>query len=108
MFHSFLVDEGIITIGTISCIFTTGMLMSLKNNIIEPAFENIAPGHELDKSRFGGETNLDNIMKIHAQITGKDPTQAKVIKWQTFLRDFVAWIFLMFILYLVWKNIKKE
>jgi large-conductance mechanosensitive channel len=105
---SFLVDEGVITIGTISGIFTTGMLMSFKNNIVEPTIENLIPSHTLDKSQFGEDTSLDNIMKIHAQVTGKDPATAKVIKWQTFLKDFVTWLALMYFLYLAWKNLVKK
>jgi large-conductance mechanosensitive channel len=39
-----------------------------------------------------------------------DPAQdAKaVIKWQTFLRDFITWVFVMFLLYLFWKNVLRK
>jgi large-conductance mechanosensitive channel len=102
---SFLLEEGVITIGAISGIFTTSMLNSFRTNILEPVIENIVPGHKLDKSQFGEETNLENIMKIHAQVTGKDPLTSKVIKWQTFLKDFITWLMLMFFLYYLWKNV---
>ena len=32
----FLLDEGVITVGTLSGLFTTGLLNSLKKNIIDP------------------------------------------------------------------------
>ncbi len=102
---SFLVEEGVITIGTISGIFTTSMLNSFRVNILEPTIENLVPSHTLDKSQFGEETSLENIMKIQAQVTGKDPKTLKVIKWQTFLKDFITWLVLMFCLYYLWKNV---
>jgi large-conductance mechanosensitive channel len=102
---SFLVEEGVITIGTISGIFTTSMLNSFRVNILEPSVENLVPSYKLDKSQFGDETNLENIMELHAKVTGKDPKTSKVIKWQTFLKDFIAWLLLMFFLYLLWKNV---
>ena len=40
---SFLLQEGVITIGTISGIFTALLLNSVKNNIIDPCVEKIAP-----------------------------------------------------------------
>ena len=36
---SFLLEEGIITIGTISGLFTTSMLNSFRANILEPSIE---------------------------------------------------------------------
>ncbi len=105
---SFLVEEGVITIGTISGIFTTSMLNSFRANILEPTIENLVPSYTLDKSQFGEDSSLENIMKIHAQVTGKDPATAKVIKWQTFLKDFMAWLILMFCLYYIWKNYVRK
>jgi large-conductance mechanosensitive channel len=102
---SFLLEEGIITIGTISGLFTTSMLNSFRTNILEPTIENLVPSHQLDKSQFGEDTSLENIMKVQASITGKDPALNKVIKWQTFLKDFITWLLLVFLLYLLWKNI---
>ena len=40
---SFLLQEGVITIGTISGIFTALLLNSVKNNMIDPLVEKIAP-----------------------------------------------------------------
>ena len=40
-----------------------------------------------------------------ASITGKDPALSRVIKWQTFLKDFITWLILVFLLYLLWKNV---
>jgi large-conductance mechanosensitive channel len=101
---SFLLEEGVITVGTISGLFTASMLNSFRVNILEPSIENLVPSYQLDKSQFG-ESSLENIMKVQAQVTGKDPKLAKVIKWQTFLKDFVTWVFLMFCLYLFWKKV---
>jgi large-conductance mechanosensitive channel len=101
---SFLLEEGVITVGTISGLFTASMLNSFRLNILEPTLENLVPSYKLDISQFG-ESSLENIMKVQASITGKDPKLAKVIKWQTFLKDFITWVFLMFCLYLFWKKV---
>ena len=62
---SFLLEEGIITIGTISGLFTTSMLNSFRANILEPSIENLVPSHKLDKSQFDDEdSSLENIMTL--------------------------------------------
>ena len=99
---SFLVEEGIITIGTLSGIFTAAMLNSFRVNIYEPGIEGILPSHYLDvkiKQSFGGA--LENMMTMPTKPQEQNP--AKIVKWQTFLRDFIAWLILMIILYLFWK-----
>ena len=45
---SFLLDEGVVTVGTLSGLFTTALLNSLKKNIIDPGIERLAPSHKLD------------------------------------------------------------
>jgi len=88
---SFLLEEGVITVGTLSGIFTAAMLNSFRLNIIEPVIENIFPSNQLDLN------NLDDPK------SGKQTD--KQIKWQTFLRDFLVWCLVMYLLYIFWKNV---
>jgi large-conductance mechanosensitive channel len=109
---SFLLEEGVITVGTLSGLFTTALLNSLKTNIIDPSIENIVPSPKpnnppqvpstKDKSEFG------DMFPIPTGPTGgppADPLQKKVIKWKIFLKDLLTWIIVMAILYFVWKNV---
>jgi len=66
---SFLLQEGVITIGTISGIFTALLLNSVKNNIIDPCVEKIAPigslisrpvTHIIDDIKDDGKLNNSN------------------------------------------------
>ena len=99
---SFLFEEGVITVGTLSGIFTAGMLNSFRVNILEPLVENIVPVSKLDG--FGG--SLENIMNPAVKIAPTlDAAQKKIIKWQTFLKDFIMWFVVIFILYLFWKYV---
>ena len=93
---SFLLDEGVVTIGVLSGLFTTSLLNSLKSNIIDPCIEKIVPSHKLD-----GFTSLFPI-----PIGTTDDTLPKnIIRWQTFLKDFITWLIVMFIFYLFWKYV---
>jgi large-conductance mechanosensitive channel len=109
---SFLFQEGVITVGTISGLFTASMLNSFRVNILEPSLENLVPNHKLDTSQFEetDESSLENIMKL--QVNAEKKKKTHVIKWQTFLKDFITWLLLMFCLYLFWKKVltkyKKE
>ena len=97
---SFLFEEGVITVGTLSGIFTAGMLNSFRINILEPLVENIIPVSKLDG--FGG--SLENIMNPAVNIAPPvEPAQKKILKWQTFLKDFITWFIVIFCLYLFWK-----
>jgi len=97
---SFLLEEGVITVGTLSGIFTAGMLNSFRINILEPLVENIVPTSKLD----GFSGSLENIINTPVNIAPPiDPAQKKIIKWQTFLRDFITWLIIIFCLYLFWK-----
>ena len=86
---SFLVQEGVLTVGTISGIFTVYMLNSLKQNVLDPVCEQIIENTEL-RSHFKENTNVN-------------PPPSKTIKWKHFLKDFIIWICLMVALYLFWK-----
>ena len=101
---SFLVQEGVLTVGTISGIFTAAMLNSFRINVLEPGIETMLPSSKLDtEEHFAG--SLENIMllptKPQEPVT---PAERKRVKWQTFLRDLITWMFLMFCLYLFWKT----
>jgi len=97
---AFLLEEGVITVGTISGLFTAAMLNSFRVNIIEPTIENIIPSHKLDPF---ANTSLGNIMNPPVNVA--EPGIKGYLKWQTFLRDFVTWLFLMFCLYIFWKKV---
>ena len=93
---NFLLEEGILTIGGISGIFTTNLLNSFKINIFDPICENIIETKHLDRnSKFGPIEYINkHIPSTH-------------IKYQTFLRDLVMWIITISILYLVWDKLLK-
>ena len=102
---SFLFEEGVLTVGTLSGIFTAGMLNSFRTNILEPLVENIVPVSHLDG--FGG--SLENIMNPAVKIQ-EERTQAqkKIIRWQTFLKDLIMWLLIMFFLYIFWKFVLRR
>jgi large-conductance mechanosensitive channel len=99
---SFLLEEGVLTVGVLSGIFTTGLLNSLKANIIDPGIENIFPSHMLDTQ---SQSKFSDMFPLP---TGKHepptPSTKHIIKWQTFLKDFITWLIIMYCLYLIWKN----
>jgi len=106
---TFLIEEGVISVGAISGIFTATLLGSFKSNILDPLSEKVAPSHKLDPhatvSTFEEkkpENNLDaNNYKFYDNVNHK-------IKWQTFLKDLIIWIVIMFILYIIWNFIIKK
>jgi len=110
---SFLLQEGVITIGTISGIFTALLLNSLKHNIIDPVVEKTCPTTHLTTpqssssvpSSSNGKEKNDNSFSLNNlthQFGGPSKT---CINWKLFIRDFVTWLVIMIILYLVWKHI---
>jgi large-conductance mechanosensitive channel len=103
---SFLLEEGVLTVGTISGLFTAALLNSLRGNIIDPFIENLVPSHKLDI-----EENFEEIMDPKNAIPNLQDDKkhgTKKIKWQTFLKDFITWLILMFFLYLFWKNFLQK
>ena len=108
---SFLLDEGVITVGTLSGLFTTALLNSLKRNIIDPSIERIAPSHKLDNSpppsppSTSEKENKSGFSDMFPIPTGPMPDgqSTTTIRWQTFLKDLITWIVIMFFLYLFWK-----
>jgi large-conductance mechanosensitive channel len=103
----FLVDEGAITVGTLSGLFTTALLNSFKVNIIDPCIEKVVPSHVLDVVDVSGGTHTGNKSSFSSLFPipiGQNENKTNtVIKWQTFLKDFITWLFIMIILYFVWK-----
>jgi len=104
---SFLLDEGVITVGTLSGLFTTALLNSLKKNVIDPGIERLAPSHKLDNSppstpEKESKSGFSDMFPIP---TGPMPDgqPTTTIRWQTFLKDLITWIVIMFFLYLFWK-----
>jgi len=98
---SFLLEEGVITVGTISGLFTASLLNSFRINIVEPVIESIAPSGILDNTGGG----IFPGPEIVCDSSGKECKNSKQIKWQTFLRDFVTWAILMYCIYLFWKHV---
>ena len=139
---SFLLQEGVITIGTISGIFTALLLNSVKNNVIDPLVEKAVPLSKLinrpiseiindikddgklnnsnakintsvprsnqqsnqqsNQEQKGNIGIFGNIGNVGNQFGGHGKNE---IKWKVFLRDFITWLIIMFILYLAWKHI---
>ena len=114
---SFLLDEGVVTVGVLSGLFTTGLLNSFKSNILDPAIEKMIPSHKLDTPIKQNITNINqdtpivkenqsnfaSIFPIPVGTPEQTDLPKNVLKWQTFLKDFITWLVVMFIFYLFWK-----
>ena len=87
---NFLVEEGVISTGVLSGIFTVGLLTSLKNNIIEPLTEHVLP------SVYFHDT--PTLLSISGNTITRQPN--KEVKWKVFIRDFIVWFIVMCVLYL--------
>jgi large-conductance mechanosensitive channel len=98
---SFLLDEGVITVGTLSGLFTTALLNSLKRNIIDPSIERLAPSHKLDKKK--SDEKFSDLFPIPGGTPETTDPDSTIIRWQTFLKDLITWMVIMFLLYLFWK-----
>jgi len=101
---SFLLEEGVLTVGTMSGLFTAAMLNSFRINILDPTIERIYPSHKLDPSS-SSISGLDSASQIVMSQTDPVQNAKSTIKWQTFLRDFITWLIVMFVLYLFWKKV---
>jgi hypothetical protein len=110
---TFLIEEGVISVGALSGIFTATLLGSFKSNVLDPLSEKIAPTHLLDPTltdknvdNSKKKENMTNILDAN-NYNFYDPKMHK-IKWKMFLKDLIIWITIMFILYLLWKYIVKK
>ena len=86
---NFLLSENILAVAPICSLFTTQMFVSLKNNILDPA------AHKLFPTDFFGDSNDSN--KLNANIN-----------WKLFLKDFVLWIIVMAVFYIIWAKLLKR
>ena len=77
----FILSEKIITAGVLTGVFTTHLVGSFKNNILDPMVENVVPSHKLDFTENKQEKN-------------------KKINYLIFLRDFILWLLFVF---MTWK-----
>jgi len=107
---SFLLEEGVITVGTLSGIFTTALLNSLKTNIIDPSINTLVPPHKLDALPQQPSTNKSDETKsgfsdLFPLPIGTNTNTTNIIRWQTFLKDVITWIIIMFFLYIFWKKV---
>ena len=104
---TFLLEEGVLTVGTLSGLFTTALLNSLKRNIVDPSIEKLLPSHRLDKQEsFADLFPIPTGPVAPPPPTDKHPEElSSEIKWQTFLRDFITWVIIMFLLYIFWKKV---
>lgn len=84
---SFLVQEGVLTVGALSGIFTAYLLNSLKINIIDPYTNNFLKSHNIH---------------LYNHLQPGNNHQAYV-NWEMFLKDFIIWLILMILIYLFWK-----
>jgi len=110
---SFLLEEGVLTVGTLSGLFTTALLNSLKMNIIDPSIEKVYPSYTDDivepvapppKKKDESKSGFGDLFPVPH---GPPPPQTgkNIIRWKTFLKDFITWLVIMFCLYIFWKKI---
>jgi large-conductance mechanosensitive channel len=91
---NFLLNENILAIAPVCGFFTTHMLLSLKNHILDPF------AHKLFPADFFGELsdpNNPSVNKINANIN-----------WKLFLKDLILWIIVMFVFYIIWAKLLKR
>ena len=105
---SFLFEEGVLTVGTMSGLFTAAMLNSFRVNILEPSIDIVLPSYLLD-NQFGNILDPSNIvMNGGDNNTGNSSNNKNNIKWQTFLRDLITWLIVMCCLYIFWKSVLNK
>ena len=103
---TFLLEEGVITVGTLSGLFTTALLNSFKTNIIDPSINNIVPPEKLDViAPPGEESQKSGFSDLFPLPVGTNTNTNGKVRWQTFLKDFITWLVIMFMLYLFWKKV---
>jgi large-conductance mechanosensitive channel len=99
---SFLLQEGILSLGVISGVFTNNLLISLKSNIIDPLADKVVADNTLDRNGDGVVDEKDQ------QILEEQLKKNKKIRWQSFIKDLIVWIILMIILYILWNTVIKK
>ena len=105
---SFLLEEGVLTVGTMSGLFTAAMINSFSINILEPSIENIYPSHRLD-NQFTSILDPNNILMNGGNNNNETSSNnSNIIKWQTFVRDLITWLIVMCCLYIFWKTVLNK
>ena len=84
---NFLLNENVLAVAPICGFFTGHMLMSLKNNILDPAAYKAFP------KNFFGDT---------------DDSKKVTINWRVFIKEFVIWLIMVGIFYIVWVKLLKK
>ena len=102
---TFLLEEGVISVATVSGIFTATLLGSFKTNILDPFSENLVPNHTLHPETDKKE-QMSNILDAN-NYNIFDKKNHKIL-WKIFLKDLIIWIIIMFILYLIWNYLVKK
>lgn len=101
---SFLLDEGVVTVGVLSGLFTTGLLNSFKLNILDPTIEKMIPSHTLD--------NFGNLFPVPVGTPEQTGLPKNVLKWQTFFKRFYylvnCYVYFLFILEICFGSKKNE
>ena len=86
---NFLLNENVLSVAPICGFFTGHMLISLKNNILDPVAHKIFP-----EDFFG---DIDDSKKLNTNIN-----------WKLFLKEFVLWIIMVGMFYFIWAKILKR
>ena len=84
---NFLLNENVLAVTPICGFFTGHMLISLKNNILDPVAHKIFP-----ENFFGDSIDSKKL----------------IINWKLFLKEFVLWIIMVGVFYIIWAKILKR
>jgi len=101
-----LVNEGVLTYGTLCGVFTSHLLMSLKSNLIDPLSNKLLPRHIFEHDKDNVQENLESTDHINVMMNYHK--QSRTIKWKLFLRDLIVWFITVYIMYAVWKIISNK
>jgi large-conductance mechanosensitive channel len=91
---NFLLNENVLAVAPVCGFFTGHMLVSLKNNVLDPTTDKLIPTSYFDESGVPGATSK--------------PAGTAPIRWKTFLKDLVVWMIIMYIFYLIWAKLLKR
>ena len=78
------------------------------NGVLMDIYEIYTASHKLDKipsGHSGPSKDKSNFSDMFPIPTGTPSDGSNIIKWQTFLKDLITWIIIMFFLYLFWKKV---
>ena len=111
----FIVEQKILSFALVTSVFTTALLMSLKNNIVEPVFEVAIPSYNLDidgdgipdvkvidMKYFQQSKDRNDINELYKPPGIDKIKKSKQIKWKMFLKDFLIWLVIILVIYLLY------